>query len=245
MKIKISHIKDIAVIAIDGKININSSKLIEAVGLLLEKGTSKIIVDMRNVDFVDYNGLSVLAITYKNALNYKSLMKLCNISLHIQELLKVVKLDDVFEIYDSLNDALLSFQHEGDGLVQHIEHEQPLRRRFTRLEMDVPVTYKLVKGLCIGSESHLYCGRMENISGAGLFLRTIHMLPLGSEVAVEVVLDSNKEPKRFNGIVMWLADKGIQPELYPGMGISFTDISSRSQVEILEFIERHTVHRKG
>jgi hypothetical protein len=45
--------------------------------------------------------------------------------------------------------------------------------------------------------------------------------------------------------VMWLADKGIQPELYPGMGISFTDISSRSQVDILEFIERHTVHRKG
>jgi anti-anti-sigma factor len=244
MKIKISHIKDIAVIAIDGKININSSKLIETVGLLLDKGTSKMIVDMHNVDFVDYNGLSVLAITYKNALNYKSLMKLCNISLHIQELLKVVKLDDVFEIYDSLNDALLSFQHEG-GLVQHVEHEQPLRRRFTRLEMDVPVTYKLVKGPCIGSESHLYCGRMENISGAGLFLRTIHMLPLGSEVAVEVVLDSNKEPKCFNGIVMWLADKGIQPELYPGMGISFTDISSRSQVEILEFIERHTVHRKG
>jgi anti-sigma B factor antagonist len=244
MKIKINYIKDIAVIAIDGKININSSKLIETVGVLLDKGTSKVIVDMNNVDFVDYNGLSVLAITYKNALNYNSAMKLCNISLHIQELLKVVRLDDVFEIYDNIDDALESFKHEA-GVVQLADREQPLRRKFARLEMDIPVTYKLVKDARSGSSGHLYSGRMENISGAGLFLRTIHILPLGSEVTVEVILDSTKEPKRFNGIVMWIADNGIQPELYPGMGIAFTDISTGAQVEILEFIERHMVHRKG
>ena len=76
MKIKIHYIEDIAVLTIDGRININSSKLIETVGLILGEGKSRIVIDMRNVDFVDYNGLSVLAITYKNALNNNSMMRL-------------------------------------------------------------------------------------------------------------------------------------------------------------------------
>ena len=244
MKIKINYIKDIAVLTIDGRININSSKLIETVGSLLDKGTSKMVVDMRNVDFVDYNGLSVLAITYKNALNNNSMMKLCGISLNIQELLRVVKLDDVFEIYDNLDDALASFKHKARAVnVEAVE--QPLRRRFMRLDMDIPVTYKLSKGVYSHKTGSLYTGRMENISGAGLFLRTIHMLPPGSEVSVGVMLEKDKEPRYFNGVIMWLADKSLQPELFPGMGISFTDISYRVQEEILQFIEKHMVSRRG
>lgn len=244
MKVKINYIKDIAVLTIDGRININSSKLIETVGLLLDKGTSKMVVDMRNVDFVDYNGLSVMAITYKNALNNNSTMKLCGISLNIQELLRVVKLDDVFDIYDNLDDALASFKHKaGPANLESVE--QPLRRRFIRLDMDIPVTYKLSKRGYTHKTRSLYTGRMENISGAGLFLRSIHMLPPGSEVSVGVVFEKGKEPKRFNGIVMWLADKSLQPELFPGMGIAFTDISYRLQEEILQFIEKHAVNRKG
>jgi len=244
MKVKINYIKDIAVLTIDGRININSSKLIETVGLLLDKGTSKMVLDMHSVDFVDYNGLSVMAITYKNALNNNSTMKLCGISLNIQELLRVVKLDDVFDIYDNLDDALASFKHKaGPANLESVE--QPLRRRFIRLDMDIPVTYKLSKGVCSHKTSSLYTGRMENISGAGLFLRSIHMLPPGSEVSVGVLFEKGKEPKYFNGIVMWLADKSLQPELFPGMGIAFTDIPYRLQEEILQFIEKHTVNRKG
>jgi anti-sigma B factor antagonist len=244
MKIKTNYIKDIAVLSIDGKININSSKLIETVGLLLDKGTSKIVVDMQNVDFVDYNGLSVLAITYKNALNYNSTMKLCGISLHIEELLKVVKLDDVFEIYDNLDNALESFKRESKADIDS-GLDEPLRRRFSRLDMDIPVTYRLVKGAYNHNPDHSFSGRMENISGAGLFVRSMHILPPGSEVAVEIITDKDKQLNKFHGVVMWLADKGLQPELYPGMGIAFTGISAREQEHILDFIERHTVHRRG
>jgi anti-sigma B factor antagonist len=244
MKIKIHYIEDVAVLAIDGRININSSKLIETVGSLLDEGKSRIVIDMRNVDFVDYNGLSVLAITYKNALNNNSMMKICGISHNIQELLRVVKLDDVFEIYDNLNGALASFKNKA-GITGPEPSLQPLRRRFSRLDMDIPVTYKLIKGACANKAGGLYTGRMENISGAGLFLRSINILPPGSEVSVGVVLEKDEEPRYFTGIVMWLADKSLQPELYPGIGIAFKDISYKVQEEILQFIERHTVNRRG
>jgi anti-sigma B factor antagonist len=243
MKIKINYIDEIAVLTIDGRININSAKLIETVGQMLDEGRAKIIVDMRNVDFVDYNGLSVLAITYKNALNNNSAMKLCSISLNIQELLRVVKLDDVFEIYDSLDDAVASFKHKVKASGAE-SADQPLRRRFIRLDMDIPVTYKLSKGVSNNKKEGMYTGRMENISGAGLFLRSIHILPPGSEVSVGVMLEKDKDPRYFEGVVMWLADKSLQPELFPGMGIAFTGISYRAQEDILQFIEKHAVHRR-
>jgi anti-sigma B factor antagonist len=245
MKIRVNYIKDIAVLTINGRININSSKLIETVGLLLRKGISKMVIDMRNVDFLDYNGLSVLAITYKNALNNNSVMKFCGISLNIQELLRVVKLDDIFEIYDNLDEALADFEDKAKAVYADKDGKQPLRRRFTRLDMDIPVTYKLSKGVFSHKAGGLYTGRMENVSGAGIFLRSIHMLPPGSEVSVGVMLEKDKESAYFNGIIMWLADKDLQPELYPGMGIAFTDISCRRQEEILQFIEKHTVNRIG
>jgi anti-sigma B factor antagonist len=243
MKIKINYTGDIAVLTIEGRININSAKLIETVGLMLDQGRSKIIIDMRNVDFVDYNGLSVLAITYKNALNNNSMMKLCGISLNIQELLRVVKLDDVFEIYDNIDDALASFEHKAKASGAE-SIEQPLRRQFMRLDMDIPVTYKLSRGVYNNKTEGLYTGRMENISGAGLFLRSIHILPPGSKVSVGVMLEKDRQPRYFEGVVMWLADKSLQPELYPGMGIAFTGISYRAQEAILQFIEKHAVHRR-
>ncbi|MDD5504897.1 MAG: anti-sigma factor antagonist [Candidatus Omnitrophica bacterium] len=246
MKIKINYIKNIAVLTVDGKININSSKLIESVAGLLDKGVSKLIIDMQKVDFVDYNGLSVIAITYKNVLNNNSAMKLCGIAPHIQELFRVVKLDDVFEIYNDINSAVSGFEVATDGIrAKSRPGIQPLRRKFARLDMDIPVTYRLsLPGKCFAT-TEILTGRIENISGAGLFVRSINLLPPGSEVSVGVKLNNDQEPRYFNGVVMWLADKNLQPWLFPGMGIAFTDISYGIRENILQFIEKNATHRKG
>lgn len=237
MKISVRFLKGVAILAIEGRININSSKLIEAVGRLIEKKSVKIIIDMRAVEFIDYNGLSVLAITYKNALNNKSYIKICNVPVHIQELLRVVKLDDVFEIYTDIKQAIASFGHKTAGRKARAS-EQPVRRRFMRLDIDMPVVYRLSRPLRHKTESGLYSGRIANLSGAGVFIRSIHILPPGSEVILEIILQEKKEPKRFHGVVMWLADEALQPELYPGMGVAFTELSPHAQERVIDYIER-------
>jgi len=243
MKIKINYIDNVAVLVVDGRININSSKLIDTTGALIDKGISKIVIDMRYVNFIDYNGLSVLAITYKNALSCNANMKLCGISSNIYELLKVVKLDDVFEIYQGLDEALESFKsktkHRASGHIK--EH---LRRKFSRLDLDMPVIYRLSKSIGRYKTSQPYSGRMENLSGAGLFVRAINLMPAGSNVFIELMLDKSKGYKRLNGIVLWIADKALQPKLYPGMGIGFVSISKASQEEILSFIDKHAICRR-
>jgi anti-anti-sigma factor len=244
MKIKLKHIKDIAVLSIEGRIDINSSGLIEAVGRLLKKGSAKIVIDMKDINFIDYNGLSVLAITYKNALNNKCVMKLCGISLQIQELFRIVKLDDIFEIYNDLDEVLEVFTHKATVNKRKV-FEQPWRRRFIRLDLDMPIVYRLTKGPRYKAGDNLYSGRMANLSGAGLFIRSIQLLPLGSKVLLEIVFEKGQDPKQFQGTVIWLADKGFQPELYPGMGVAFTGLSSYAQETVIEYIEKHAATSKN
>ncbi len=244
MRLNTRFFKDIAVLSINGKININSSKLIETVGILLKKRRVRIIIDMKNVSFIDYNGLSVLAIAYKNALNNKCEIKLCNIPVHVRELLRIVKLDDVFDTYKNIKEALESFDYKAD-LKREISAEKPLRRRFMRLDLDAPVTYRLAQHPRRSADDSLYSGRLANLSGAGLFMRCIQMLPPGSEVLLEIPLEKGRKPKQLQGIVMWLADETLQPGLYPGMGIAFTGLSPYAQENIIEYIEKHTAHPKG
>lgn len=241
MKIKTRYTKDIAIIEIEGRININSSKLIEEVGSILDFGVQKIIIDMENVDFIDYNGLSVLAIAYKSALNQKGVMKLCGISLHILELLRVVKLDEVFDIYANVDETLASFikrPHAAGAPVQ------PLRRRFTRLNIDTPVHFKLTGGLSRKAESNLFTGRVANISGSGIFIRTVNVFPPGCEVEMTIFFYKGRRPGVFKGVVLWLADKSLQPDFYPGMGVEFNRMPHHAQEDIILFIERNAGYKK-
>ncbi len=241
MNIKIKHLQDIDVLDIEGMININSSKLIEIVGDLLEKGSLKIILDMKDISLVDYNGLSVLAITYKNALNNKCMMKLCGISLDVEELFRIVKLDDVFEIYGDLDEAIESFTHKVAPSGKD-DLKQQWRRRFLRLDIDLPIVYRLAQYSRSDKGDRICSGRMGNLSGAGLFIHSMQLLPPGSEVYLEIMLEKDQDPKEFPGVVMWLADKTLQPELYPGMGVAFSGLSPATQERVIEYIEKHVAH---
>lgn len=237
MKIEVRYQNNIAIIGIVGEIDINSSALIELVGKLSKEGINKIIVNLDEVDFIDYNGLSVLAIAYKSVLNNKGAVKLANVPTHVMELLYIVKLDNVFSIYADVDKAIESFEHKGKASKKDKLAEQPLRRRFIRLDMDLTIYYKKTERG--PKENILYSGLAGNISGAGLFLRGINVVPAGTKVDLDIVLPETKKCISAKGIVMWLADKQLQPDLYPGMGVQFLDISPKTQEDLLNFIEKN------
>lgn len=237
MKINIRYQKDIAILDIIGAIDINSSALIEVVGKLLRRGVNKIVVNLCEVDFIDYNGLSVLAIAYKNALNNKAIVKLSHVPLHIMELLRIVRLDNVFNIYKNVDRAIESFAPKKKTFQEEVEIEHPLRRRFKRLDMDISVYYKKTEGK--PEENPLYSGLAGNISGAGLFLRGINIVPAGTKIDLDIVIPETKKSISVKGMVMWIADKQLQPELYPGMGVQFLDIDQKTQEELINFIDKH------
>jgi anti-sigma B factor antagonist len=232
MDIKIKHDGDISILYLEGKININSAVLIEVTGQLASEGCTKMLCDLRQIEQVDNNGLSILAITYKNIVNKGSIMKFCNVPPAVKELFKMVRLDLVFDIYDDEGKAVAAFE-----AVSKIDRLY-LRRRFKRLEFYHPVKFTLSKK----KQAKKMNGKILNISGEGVFVYTKNLLPLMSKVLMEIKLDDDKTYE-IEGTVIWLADNELQSHCYPGMGIQFMNLSTELQKELIDFIDKNITYR--
>ncbi|MCX5685997.1 MAG: PilZ domain-containing protein [Candidatus Omnitrophica bacterium] len=233
MPIRLREVDSVSILDIDGRIDINSSDLIEMVGWLVNSGKVNVILNLENTDTVDYNGLSILTIAYKNVTNHKGKLKLINVPLSVIELLKAVKLETVFEIYTEEDAAVSSFFDEGIDKLS-------LRRRFQRLEIHLNVKYKMISDQ---KKPKLFDGRVLNLSAAGIYVYTPYTFPINSMLDLEFNVPGMAKSLETTGKVSWLADKEIQPHAYPGMGVSFVHLTPEKEKAIADFIEKNITHR--
>ncbi|MDD5136067.1 MAG: PilZ domain-containing protein [Candidatus Omnitrophica bacterium] len=233
MPIRLREENDVHILDIDGRVDINSSEIVEMVGWLVNSGKLKIIFNFENVDIVDYNGLSILAISYKNIVNHKGRLKLLNVPLSVVEMLKVVKLDSVFELYTDEETAINSFS-ESEALKLH------LRRKFPRLDIHLNVRYKMVADT---KSAKVFEGKVLNISGAGIYIYTPHTFPMGTLLDLQFNIPGSSAVLETTGRVSWLADKDLQSHAYPGMGVSFSHLTAEKERAIIDFIDKNVTHR--
>ena len=233
MPIRLREENDVHILDIDGRIDINSSEIVEMVGWLVNSGKLKIIFNFENVDIVDYNGLSILAISYKNIVNHKGRLKLLNVPLSVVEMLKVVKLDSVFDIYSDEETAINSFC-ESEAQRLH------LRRKFPRLDIHLNVKYKMISD---AKNAKIFAGNVLNISGAGIYIYTPHTLPIGTLLDLQFSIPGSPAILEATGRISWLADKELQSHAYPGMGVSFSHLTAEKERAIIDFIDKNVTHR--
>ena len=233
MPIRIREVSGISILDIDGNIDINSSDIIETIGWLLNTGKLHVILNLETVDLVDYSGLSVLAITYKNIVNHKGRLKFTHVPLSVIELFKIVKLDTVFECYLDEETAINRFQDEGLEKLR-------LRRRFKRLDIHLKVRYRLV-----GDQKNpkTFDGNVLNISAAGIYIYTPYTLPINTILDMEFNLPDLPKVLEATGRIMYIADKEIQPHSYPGIGVAFVHLTPEKEKAIIDFIDKNVSHR--
>src|SRR3989338_9251108 len=130
LEINFQRNSSVSVLDLSGNIDIDASNFIEKVCWCLENGYEDILCNFENVNLIDYAGLSVLAIAFKNVANHKGRIKFINIPAHIKKVFSLVCMDRVFEIYETEESALNSFKE--DKIIAEIQKKQ-LRRRFKRL----------------------------------------------------------------------------------------------------------------
>lgn len=236
MEIKVRDIKDVSVVDIEGAIDLNSSELVEAASWLLKNNHFKILLNLEKVDFVDYSGLSILAIIHKNVYNKKGILKLCHVALHIIALFRAANMLEIFDVLPDEQTALNSFK-----LSTLDKDRSCASRRFQRLDIKISVCYSLLNRR--RTTPDIFTGKVMNISGAGVFLYTPDIFSVETKLELELFLPKEKEPIRTEGMVIWMADKNLQPDSYPGMGIQFTNISEEDTKRLLDFIEKNAIHR--
>lgn len=76
--------------------------------LFNSQGTN-LILDLDGIRFIDSSGFGVFLSIMKTAANNHGLFKICNIGSEVMELFKLLQLHNVFEIYNSVEEAVASF----------------------------------------------------------------------------------------------------------------------------------------
>ena len=105
------HAGDIAIFGLTGDLDTFEGKqLLRSLARLLHRDWVKIVLDFERVEHVNYQVLAELVSLAVASHTLAGQIKLANISPYHRNLLRVAGVDEFFATYDSLGEAILSFE---------------------------------------------------------------------------------------------------------------------------------------
>lgn len=87
----------------------NSGNLKTQMLSLFEDGKHDLVIDLKDVRFVDSSGLGSLVSGFKNASARNGNLKLCGLQPQVKSMFELTRLHRVFEIFSGADEALASF----------------------------------------------------------------------------------------------------------------------------------------
>ena len=110
MKVKTRETENGLVITLEGEMMLGyeANDFHEAIENALDHDKKKIVVDLSNVQFISSWGIGILMYGYTTATNKRGEFKLVGVSEKISEIFKKIKIENVFEKYNTVGEALKS-----------------------------------------------------------------------------------------------------------------------------------------
>jgi anti-anti-sigma factor len=108
MKVQVNETELTTVIKLEGEMMLGyeANDFHEAISSTLEKGKKNIVVDMCEVKFISSWGIGILIHGYTTATNAEGSFKLACVPPNIKETFSKVKVDKIFQQYDTVEDAI-------------------------------------------------------------------------------------------------------------------------------------------
>lgn len=112
MKIEREDEGDVAILELSGKVvgGDDGGVLRAAVAGLVEGGTTKVLLDLSGVPWMNSYGVGILVQAYTTLHNGGARVKFLNLNERVRAILGLTKLLKVFETYTSREDALAGFR---------------------------------------------------------------------------------------------------------------------------------------
>ncbi len=96
-----------AVISVSGDIDLYTSPdLRKAITKLVKKKISLLVVDLKQVDYMDSSGVATLVEGLQLTARYDGSFRVASLNEDVREVFELARLDKVFDIYDNLDQAL-------------------------------------------------------------------------------------------------------------------------------------------
>ena len=111
MEIDVRSQSEVNIIKLRGRLNLGESvdRMKETVDGLLEDGEARFVVDLGEVNMIDSSGIGLLVRSLTAAKQRGGSVKLLNPSKFAQQTLKMIGVLNLFEVFDSLDKAVASF----------------------------------------------------------------------------------------------------------------------------------------
>jgi anti-sigma B factor antagonist len=111
MKFKTRQVDGVTILDMSGRITLGegSVTLRDAVKDAIAKGSKKILLNLKDVDYIDSSGLGELVSAFTSVKNQGGELKLLHLTAKVSDLLQITKLYTVFDIYDDEAHAISSY----------------------------------------------------------------------------------------------------------------------------------------
>jgi anti-sigma B factor antagonist len=112
VQIETREVNGVTIMACSGTITLGQATSLfrNTLRELLQKGATKLLLDLSQVTYLDSTGIGELVGAYTSAHNANAQIKLARLPAKIYNLLQITKLVTVFEIFDDEAEAIASFK---------------------------------------------------------------------------------------------------------------------------------------
>lgn len=110
MPVAEKRINDMVICNIKDDIDINSSPQIrKSFDRLIKDKTTKIVINLAGVSYIDSSGLATLVEMLKKTRSYGGKIRLSNLAAKVRSLFEITKLEKLFDIYETEEEASTNF----------------------------------------------------------------------------------------------------------------------------------------
>jgi anti-sigma B factor antagonist len=112
VKLTTRQVGDVTVIDVAGRITLGegASTLRDALRELVKKDQKKILLNMKDVTYIDSSGIGELVSAYTSITNQGGHLKLLGLTHRVRDLLQITKLYTVFDVHEDEAHAVRSFE---------------------------------------------------------------------------------------------------------------------------------------
>ncbi len=114
MNINKKTIGNVVVIYLAGRLDVHLSAEVEnEINKIIQNETnSHLLLNLKDVEYLSSSGLRIFVSTMRILKESQRKLKLCNMNNAVQKIFEVVELMDMFDLRDTEEDAILSFNRE-------------------------------------------------------------------------------------------------------------------------------------
>lgn len=110
MQVKEKSVGEVVVLELSGEIDINTSPEVrKAFDQLIKDQKKKILLNFAEVAYIDSSGLATLVEMLQRLKRIGGVLRLCNLSEKVKGLFEITKLEKLFSIFSSEEEAIRDF----------------------------------------------------------------------------------------------------------------------------------------